>query len=406
MELLEKNIIKIENTDSTDIIYGLLTSPVPPKEAFNKEVITILNTSKKSIEEVNNIKKWDYNKKLSNPFELINRYVKNKNLNLGIADYNSISRAFYKFWEILFDFDLIDKGNPSITYAALAEGPGGFVEAFNFYRRKYSTNNTDIINCITLKDTDNSNIPSWKKISGCNYNISWGSDGTGDLYKLENILYFSKLFDGNKADLVSADGGFDFSTDYTNQELSAQKLIFCEMITGLSILKNRGHMVIKIFDIFYSSTVEIIYILSLYFESVYITKPCTSRPANSEKYIVCKFFKGIDTNKLIELYKIVSEYNSLSGRLYISSFINRPIPDDFKNLIFSYNLYSVAKQLKYILKTNSYINAYLLNDDINNIKNSQCINSLAWCYKYDFDINKKSRYLNLDSKYNYIPNFV
>ena len=214
------------------------------------------------------------------------------------------------------------------------------------------------------------------------------------------------LFDGNKADLVSADGGFDFSTDYTNQELSAQKLIFCEMITGLSILKNRGHMVIKIFDIFYSSTVEIIYILSLYFESVYITKPCTSRPANSEKYIVCKFFKGIDTNKLIELYKIVSEYNSLSGRLYISSFINRPIPDDFNNLIFSYNLYSVAKQLKYILKTNSYINAYLLNDDINNIKNSQCINSLAWCYKYDFDINKKSRYVNLDSKYNYIPNFI
>ena len=91
--------------------------------------------------------------------------------------------------EEALDFDLIDKGNPSITYAALAEGPGGFVEAFNFYRRKYSTNNTDIINCITLKDTDNSNIPSWKKIRGCNYNISWGSDGTGDLYKLENILY-------------------------------------------------------------------------------------------------------------------------------------------------------------------------------------------------------------------------
>ena len=189
MELLEKNIIKIENTDSTDIVYKLVVSPVPPKEVFDSEAIKILNTYKKSIEEVNNIKKWDYNKKLSNPFELINRYVKNKNLNLGIADYNSISRAFYKFWGILFDFDLIDRNAPSITYAALAEGPGGFVEAFNFYRRKYSNNNTDTINCITLKDLDDSSIPSWKKISGCNYNISWGSDGTGDLYKLENILY-------------------------------------------------------------------------------------------------------------------------------------------------------------------------------------------------------------------------
>ena len=58
----------------------------------------------------------------------------------------------------------------------------------------------------------------------------------------------------------------------------------------------------------------------MYFESVYITKPCTSRPANSEKYIVCKFFKGIDTNKLIELYKIVSEYIKSFGDVAVNSF--------------------------------------------------------------------------------------
>ena len=62
-----------------------------------------------------------------------------------------------------------------------------------------------------------------------------GVDETGSLYNIENIKYFSKLFRDNKADLVSADGGFDFSSDYSNQEISATRLVLCEIITGLSV---------------------------------------------------------------------------------------------------------------------------------------------------------------------------
>ena len=31
-----------------------------------------------------------------------------------------------------------------------------------------------------------------------------------------------------------------------------------------------------------------------FYEEIYLNKPLTSRPANSEKYIVAKNFKGID----------------------------------------------------------------------------------------------------------------
>ena len=123
--------------------------------------------------------------------------------------------------------------------------------------------------------------------SECNkYTISYGKDETGDLYNVENIKYFAKLFSEKKADLVTGDGGFDFSDDYSNQEVLAFRLIFCEIVAGLSILKRGGNMVIKLFDLFHFASIDIVYILAYYFDKLHIVKPFTSRSANSEKYIV------------------------------------------------------------------------------------------------------------------------
>ena len=104
------------------------------------------------------------------------------------------------------------------------------------------------------------------------YNICYGQDGTGNLYKLDNIKDYMKLFRYNRADLVTGDGGFDFSNDYSNQEVYAFRLIFCEAVTGLTILKLGGHMVLKIFDILHQSTIDLLYILSTYFGKIHIVK--------------------------------------------------------------------------------------------------------------------------------------
>ena len=45
-----------------------------------------------------------------------------------------LSRAFYKLWEILFLFNLAD--SKELTYAALAEGPGAFIQAVINFRQK------------------------------------------------------------------------------------------------------------------------------------------------------------------------------------------------------------------------------------------------------------------------------
>ena len=142
----------------------------------------------------------------------------------------------------------------------------------------------------------------------------------------------------------------------------------------------------------------------MYFKELYIVKPNTSRPANSEKYLVCKYFKGISNEKLHELYNIITLYQDNKGKI-IKKYLSNAIPEEFITGINNYNMSAIANQLKYILRTNMHINNELSNKNINTIKNEQCIYSLSWCLKYDFEINKKSRYLNLDIKYNYIPNF-
>ena len=403
MDLLDKLILQINN-DDTEIEYDIQFTTENTLKPFDTELINILYEHKEIMDNIDNLKKWDYYKKLSNPYELINHNIKKKNLNLGLGNYSPISRAFYKFWEIIKDFNLINTDRP-MTYAALAEGPGGFIESFSFYRRKYYTNTRDIINCITLRDAKNSNIPSWDYIDGCNFNISWGKDGTGNLYNLENIIAFRKLFT-TKADLVTADGGFDFSEDYTYQEISIQRLLLCESVSAMSVLKTGGNFVLKIFDMFYETTVEIIYILSFYFSNVTIVKPNTSRPANSEKYLVCKDFKGISEFSLHKLYDVISAYSNNTTSKFVSSILKTPVPEQFMRCINSYNVWAISNQIKYLLKTKYNMECFLTNDIVNDIKNIQTVYALGWCLKYDFDINKKSTYINFKPKYNFIPYFL
>jgi len=302
----------------------------------------------------------------------------------------------------------MDKQN--IVYGALAEGPGGFIECFNFYRRRFSKfHPKDIMNCITLKPYNN-DIPGWKKsqriFRECNdYNISFGLDDTGDIYNLDNIKEYCKLFN-NKADLVTGDGGFDFSNDYSNQEVAAFRLIFCEIVTGLTILKVGGNMVIKIFDLFSESSIDLIYLLSTYFEKIHIIKPFTSRSANSEKYLVCKGFKGITDETIEKLYEIVEELTIIyQQNKFVKRIISNEIPKDFLEVIQSINIYFISKQIGSLIKGLCYVKDKLNNEDINDIKQQQTIYSLAWCKKYNFPINNRCRHLKENNMYNYIPNF-
>ena len=154
---------------------------------------------------------------------------------------------------------------------------------------------------------------------------------------------------------------------------------------------------------------NILYFLSIFFKNVYITKPFTSRPANSEKYVVCKNFTGIDDKYLDDLLYLVSEWEILAdqNKQVRDIFQNLVVPQEFQNGLKMYNRYLANIQIKNILKTLCYIEIAIENSHINYIKQNQAIISSFWCYKYDIPINMKCKFLkdNIEH-YNYIPNFM
>jgi 23S rRNA U2552 (ribose-2'-O)-methylase RlmE/FtsJ len=351
------------------------------------ELETILNSHKKCID---NIEKniWNYNKKLVNDFETLHIPSKNMIDNNGIADYAPISRAFFKMWEILNDYNLLDNNN-NLIYGALCEGPGGFIEAFNLYRK--NAGHKDTIIAMTLRNEKDDCVPSWKKsdniLKQCSrIFITYGADNTGNLYNVKNIDYYGSMFSSCKADLITADGGFDFSEDYNNQEITIVRLLWCEIVAGLISLKKRGNMIIKIFDCHKQVTVDILYILAYYFGTVYVSKPFTSRPLNSEKYLICHNFKdNIDETDINSIKKIVE---NMSNTNY-DRIIKNNILLDFKECINSINVAYGFRQVRYMHKIFNIINKNVMYKEITLLHKERLVYSYSWCIKYNFPIKKK-----------------
>ena len=346
--------------------------------------------AKNQIDVYYNLKIWDKVKKYTNPFEMI--YITNKkNRRNSISTYEPLSRSYFKMIEIGIEFfsDILNKREP-ITTVHLAEGPGGFVEGVTNLR----TREDDKLYGITLV-SENKEVPGWRRSwyflsKHPNISIITGQDKTGNLYNTDNQRFLEYRVGVNKAEIVTGDGGFDFSVDYNKQEFLAQKLIYSQLIAALSVQKVGGHFVCKFFDTFNIITTQIIYLMNCLYKEVTIFKPYTSRPANSEKYIVCKYFNGIDNLYLFQLRNILDIWNMYEKNKYrirVKSIINY-IPQQFTNQINKFNKIILDEQIKYINYTINIIENPLSNDDYKEITKQQIKNATDWCHKYNIPYRK------------------
>lgn len=406
-------------TDITKKSYQIIVPPnnkyyIPLKISFSDKTApillninenNILTFYKNKIDKYEYNKCWDNYKKYSNEYELIHISTLKCKLNYSIAYYIPLSRSYFKLWEIITDFNLLNY-NYNIKTAHLAEGPGGFVEAVVNYRKKKNIYN-DKLYAITLKSSEKE-IPGWKKSEkflkkNNNVNITYGKDGTGNIYKLENILHFVDIVGKNDCEFITADGGFDFSIDFNKQEQLSYQLIFCQIVVAISVQKKGGSFICKIFDSYSQLTIKFLWLLNTVYESITITKPLTSRPANSEKYIVAQNFKGIDQHYLNNLYLVVDQWYNNNDRLNVIDIFQNNVPDCYNTIIENYNNYILYKQLKNIIKTLELIK---VNDENNEeIIVKQVNNAINWCLKYHIEINYKSKYLTTKNKY-YINQYL
>ena len=313
----------------------------------------------------------------------------------------------------------------------IAEGPGGFIEAVRFVRKgkyddhafgmtlidnKYNNNfhtyNGEqgletfknkgargaealalkplVLKPLALKPL----VPGWKQsnhflLNNPEVHIINGADGTGDIYKPENIHFLNNEMreigegsrEGNRecsgAHLITADGGFDFSVEYNYQEQSSCKLIFSQILAAIKCQRIGGTFICKFFDINLYFTVEMLYLLYSVYETVTIYKPFTSRIANSEKYIICSNFRGIDTLLCDKLFDVLNQWNKYNSETINQIF--KEIPSLFIERLKEINIEIVDTQISSI------------NNAINIIKKQKFITN-SYVYSSEMTVEKQIKY--------------
>ncbi len=233
-----------------------------------------------------------------------------------------VTNAWMKYWEIYNEYNLVPNDNPPqvhgktrqertpraspVPYTAFfnAELPGAALCALNHYMKTI----------IHSRTGSRVNYEWWA--SSLAPGESTGGDGAalgdtyglyaanrdrwlmnetnnGDATVLDNLLDFERRL-GSRVDLYSHDAGINVSDDFNNQELANAKVHLGCAIAGFMTLKVGGSFIAKQYTYFETFTWNLLLIYASMFETFYLCKPLTSRPYNSEIYLVGKGFLGFD----------------------------------------------------------------------------------------------------------------
>lgn len=258
--------------------------------------------TKSKIDDLASTHVWDDAKRVTNPYETI--HMPGYRGGTGLASYVPLSRSYFKMVEMLFSLGVFKQfsDGTKLVSAHIAEGPGGFIEAL--IRRCPSNLTVETAHAITLRSTD-THVPGWKKSKDFlaahkQIRVNYGEDGTGDILKLSNCLRFASTVGEGRAHIVTADGGFDFSEDFNTQEQQSYGLVAASLFIALRIQARGGVLICKVFDTMTRLNYELLFLLCHMYERVALVKPLTSRPANSERYIVGFNFRGVGNPKVLE----------------------------------------------------------------------------------------------------------
>jgi len=275
--------------------------------------------------------------------------------------------SFFKLWELIFTHDLISTTESKFISTHLLESPGAFLQATMLYRDKFAKKGlpkNDQYHSIVLskyddvnkhtKEMDDKFVKYYEREKPTRIIIHKAYPREiareskfkhdGDITNLKTINLVGGALNKEKANFVTADGGFDWYYKNTTEQ-EAFKLILSQIITCLKIQATGGNFVCKIYESYTNTTTKLIACLFSFYEEIYITKPLTSRQSEPEKYLICKNFKDTkDNKKNIEILEsILSEMNKIEKNL-VDFFPEYELDEDLKATIINVNTVIANKE--------------------------------------------------------------
>ena len=292
------------------------------------------------------------------------------------------TNASLKMYELLMRMNLVDcatlKDNALNSFSN-AELPGAFVIAINYYLKskcpgkKFNwlassylpTAAAAVGNKTILEDKLKlyaMNRGKWLMGPKPNGLPTGLEDITGDVTDPDTVISLgiavkSRFMTTEGAVLYTSDAGIDVTKDYLGQEENTSAINYGQIISGLLALAPGGNFVTKQYTFFTPFSRSLIALVSAFFEEMYITKPATSRPGNSEIYLVGKGFKGISSDMIealterSELFKTLGVNPTTLGSLVTPEILATVDPILYK---ISQEFF-INVQVKFI---NEYVDAY------------------------------------------------
>ena len=273
-----------------------------------------------------------------------------------------VTNAWLKMFELMnFAHSLLDKLQKSKTKKTfnslhVAEAPGNFLLSINHkLRTEYPSVEWNWLASSFRDLYSEGNVhyleDQYGLISAFPNNWIFGADGDGDITSVANIRSFAQSLQDGECQLVTSDVKYvPIDVNFDEEENINIPVHLGHLLIALTSLSKGGIMILKEFTLFEAPSISMVYLMTQCFNNVRIVKPETSRPANSEIYIV-----GIDYKKnlnllqieaLLDIMKYIRPLNTEAGSPAI--FRKNDIPQTFVDKIVRIQSALVRSQIKQI----------------------------------------------------------
>jgi len=322
---------------------------------------------------------------------LYNYYHETKRLLIStcLNEQDSSFNVFTELLKIINPYEYIYSKVPGSTYSvSKVKSTSNFF--YEIIELIYTLNVFDLLKCYPMKIlhiglNSNDSVDYFDLIRG------HMNDSHINFNTINNNLH--KYVNDIKFDLMIIEIDKETFFDLNSYTIYLLKII-------MLIIQNQnidGTLIIKVDHVFHKPIIDVIYILSSFYEKVLTIKPNTSNVTTFEKYIVCKNF--IVDEKRAEFYKknhndIFFFMNSYSvGN--ISSIIDCEVPSFFVNKINDVNITLGQQQLESFDQLFNILKNKNRYDKIELIKKTNIQKSVVWCEKNKIPCNKFTEKINI-----------
>lgn len=369
---------------------------------------------------------WRLVRSIVEDFELVHPsggYNQNKGIAVLPLKARPISRAYFKLWELLHRYPGITnqiKEQDQAVILCLGEAPGGFLQSLTHYRFKEHSRSNDVYYGYSLEAESVS--LSWDnpltqkelfRLQNNQINLNYA-----DLTRVEDLMRMiedlteqqtdGKLARRIKADIITADAAYTHTKVYNYEEVVNYRIFFGEIVAALLNQKIGGSFVLKIFDILTRVSQQFLILLNHYYSEVFVTKPDFSRPASSEKFVVCLGFRGLTTNSqsekdvtrtLFELMDLwtekISERTDIfypENEIFLLNLLEYNIgdEDDFSRKLQEITHDHITKQSEHVNRGIHLIHTRTIFQQrkVEQLKENQIRQAVNWCQRYKLEYNE------------------